>query len=46
MRSTTLPLVVFLAAVAAYLVIPPGPLLTWSIAVPLCALAATAVAWR
>ena len=47
MRPTpTLQLVVFLAAVAAYLVLPPGTLLTWSIVVPLCALAATAVAWR
>ena len=43
---STLPLVVFLAAIAIYLVVPPGTLLTWSIAVPLCALAATALAWR
>ena len=44
--TPTLSLVVFLAAVAAYLVVPPATLLTWSVAVPLCALAATAVAWR
>ena len=41
-----LPLLLFLAAVAAYLVLPPAALLTWSVSVPLCALAATVVAWR
>ena len=47
MQSTpTLSLVIFLAAVAAYLFIPPGTLLTWSITLPLCAIAAVAVAWR
>ena len=48
MRPTTpsLSLLIFLAAVAAYLLVPPGALLTWSVAVPLFALAATAVAWR
>lgn len=47
MHSTpTLSLVAFLAAVAAYLLLPPGTLLAWTITLPLCVLVAVAVAWR